>query len=216
MSETTISKPARRAPWQCGFCGSGNHERCTGAAVSGGKIMRCACKVHPLVQRCLECGNTRGEELTDWACTNPTDCADAIAARSASNPLRKELETVKALGGEARRRALDERLQREIRRAVAVCGIDDQLGDDVARNRPPTPRARTSRASRPRTGQCVCGCAGQTKGGKFQPGHDAKLKSALKKAIVEGDATAYERMVELGWERFAVQAVKLRQKALAV
>lgn len=29
---------------------------------------------------------------------------------------------------------------------------------------------------------CDCGCGGKTKGGKFLPGHDQKLRSAIEKA----------------------------------
>lgn len=30
-----------------------------------------------------------------------------------------------------------------------------------------------------RSRRCACGCGGTTKGGEFQPGHDAKLRSQL-------------------------------------
>ena len=31
--------------------------------------------------------------------------------------------------------------------------------------------------------QCICGCGGRTKGGKFLPGHDRKLQAALEEAV---------------------------------
>lgn len=50
--------------------------------------------------------------------------------------------------------------------------------------------------------QCMCGCGGTTKGGRFLPGHDARLKSHLLKDAREGSESAVERIHELGWERF--------------
>lgn len=193
--------------WACGFCNIGNHDACTGAVLNRGAILVCSCATHPARERCLECGNTRAEELSNWACANPSDCADAIAARSAANPLRKELETVRLMGGEARRRALAERLQRDIRAAVAESGIDAQIGYDVAAdlNRPRPPRK--PRTARPTSGVCICGCEGKTKGGRFQPGHDARLKSQLRQAAGNGDTGATRRMIELGWEKFLPKSV---------
>lgn len=194
MSKTTI--------WACGFCNVGNHDGCTGAAINQGKILRCSCGTHPLAPRCLECGNRRPEELDGWACRNPSDCADAIAARSAANPLRPMLEEVYVLAGEARRRALHERTVRQILAAVAECRIDDELGHDVAADLSRPRRPRKPRVARPAEGTCICGCEGPTKGGRFQPGHDARLKSQLKQAASAGDASAVERLVALGWERY--------------
>lgn len=47
--------------------------------------------------------------------------------------------------------------------------------------------------------QCGCGCGGMTKGGAFLPGHDAKLKSRLKKAAGEGNQEALAELRERGW-----------------
>lgn len=190
--------------WISGFCGTGDHGSCPSAVrhMDGTKVAECACRCQHR-QRCLECGNTNPAELTGWACTNPSDCRDAIAARSAANPLRKELETVRMLGGEARRRALHERTVARIRADVAACGIDDEIGHDVASdlNRPRRPR-KPRQAARPTSGTCICGCEGTTKGGRFLPGHDAKLKGTLKRAASAGDASAVQRLIELGWEKF--------------
>ena len=30
---------------------------------------------------------------------------------------------------------------------------------------------------------CICGCGEKTKGGKFRPGHDQKLRSAIEKDV---------------------------------
>lgn len=56
--------------------------------------------------------------------------------------------------------------------------------------------------------ECMCGCGGTTKGGRFLPGHDAKLKSQLLHTIRDIEARAPERaraiaqMDELGWGKF--------------
>lgn len=50
--------------------------------------------------------------------------------------------------------------------------------------------------------QCMCGCGDITKGGRFLPGHDARLKSNLLTEARAGSDQARERMAELGWERF--------------
>jgi hypothetical protein len=31
-------------------------------------------------------------------------------------------------------------------------------------------------------GRCICGCGEETKGGKFRPGHDQKLRTAIEDA----------------------------------
>lgn len=51
---------------------------------------------------------------------------------------------------------------------------------------------------------CGCGCGGKTKGGKFLPGHDMKLKSALITSIKEGKAAertkALKTAESFGWD----------------
>lgn len=60
--------------------------------------------------------------------------------------------------------------------------------------------------------QCLCGCGSLTGGGRFRPGHDAKLKGALIKQIRDDNAKASERTMarakleELGWGKFAEAA----------
>jgi len=47
---------------------------------------------------------------------------------------------------------------------------------------------------------CECGCRVMTrKGSRFLPGHDMKLKSALKKAAAGGDSKAKKELVSRGW-----------------
>ena len=50
---------------------------------------------------------------------------------------------------------------------------------------------------------CLCGCQQFTKGGRFCPGHDAKLKHTLITAIRSGDTIAMDQLIDLGWGKFA-------------
>jgi hypothetical protein len=44
--------------------------------------------------------------------------------------------------------------------------------------------------------ECLCGCGGRTRGGRFLPGHDAKLKKALV-ADARAQQTRKTRLVEI-------------------
>lgn len=47
--------------------------------------------------------------------------------------------------------------------------------------------------------RCECGCGGATKGGRFLPGHDAKLKKELLALARSGKKRALKRLQKLGW-----------------
>jgi hypothetical protein len=50
--------------------------------------------------------------------------------------------------------------------------------------------------------ECLCGCGGRTKGGRFLPGHDAKLKKALVAGARAGKKRARNKLEKLGWLKF--------------
>jgi len=50
--------------------------------------------------------------------------------------------------------------------------------------------------------ECLCGCGGRTKGGRFLPGHDAKLKKALVADARAGKERAASKLEKLGWSKF--------------
>jgi hypothetical protein len=50
--------------------------------------------------------------------------------------------------------------------------------------------------------ECECGCGGHTKGGRFLPGHDAKLKKQLIGQALGGKKRARNRLEKLGWGKF--------------
>jgi hypothetical protein len=53
--------------------------------------------------------------------------------------------------------------------------------------------------------ECECGCGGHTKGGRFLPGHDSKLKKQLIALARSGKRRAQNRLEKLGWARFLDQ-----------
>lgn len=57
---------------------------------------------------------------------------------------------------------------------------------------------------------CQCGCGATTKGGRFLPGHDAKLKSSLVEAALSGSKRAANKLEALGWTKF-LDAARARQ-----
>ncbi|MEA3188565.1 MAG: hypothetical protein QOD99_2395 [Chthoniobacter sp.] len=50
--------------------------------------------------------------------------------------------------------------------------------------------------------ECECGCGATTKGGRFLPGHDAKLKKELIGAALGGSKRAEAKLEKLGWTSF--------------
>lgn len=58
---------------------------------------------------------------------------------------------------------------------------------------------------------CGCGCGGKTGGGKFLPGHDAKLKGRLIREAREGNKKAIASLKDLGWAKY-IPAVEPKAK----
>ncbi len=54
--------------------------------------------------------------------------------------------------------------------------------------------------------ECLCGCGGRTKGGRFLPGHDAKLKKALVADALAGKKRAANKLEKLGWSWYLDKA----------
>jgi hypothetical protein len=62
-------------------------------------------------------------------------------------------------------------------------------------------KPRKPSAPKPTTGSCEC-CGEPTKGGRFAPGHDAKLASILRAKVKGGGdeaAGAYDELKRRGW-----------------
>lgn len=154
----------------CGFCASGNHERCPGAVTSGVPWMcACGCVAEP---KCTRCKSSEDVNPDTWSCNRPDDCDAAVAARQAANPTHRLLEEIYAKHG------LD--------------GPKQAASLRMPKQRPAAPKP----ASR-----CECGCGTPT-GGKFAPGHDARLRGVLQRAFADGDDEAGRELIARGgaWE----------------
>lgn len=80
--------------------------------------------------------------------------------------------------------------------------VSRTLGVDGGVTAPSRTPSATKRPSRAATGTCACGCGDPT-GGTFAMGHDAKLKAALRKAALDGDAQAHAEILARGWAKSA-------------
>ena len=61
---------------------------------------------------------------------------------------------------------------------------------------------KNTKSNRPEPPECQCGCGGTTKGGRYVQGHDARHKSALIQAALDGDKRAVAQLDALGWKKF--------------
>lgn len=187
-----MSKTVSTTAVRCGFCMTGNHASCRPAVRRGdGGVWRCACtdQTHADQQPyCLECRSTEAVDPETWRCLDLSECQAAVASRMAKDPLLQFIAKCREDGqAEASERA----------RARRIAANPDR----------PEPKPRQKRE--PKTPKpCRCGCGETTGGGKFRPGHDAKLKGRL--STITGDATltaeerkaAADELTELGWTKY--------------
>lgn len=94
-------------------------------------------------------------------------------------------------------KAQEARILDEMER-VSARRLENEMADEKTKERKP-------RKSDPK--ECLCGCGGTTKGGRFLPGHDAKLKSQLMNAYRAADTDKERRAIagrfeDLGWAKF--------------
>lgn len=221
MTATTVIKQ-RPKIWRCGFCASGHHGSCPGAIwhqrkVSTGKnendykvvptLWRCLCDEpgHPTFPYCTECKCVDPDELNQdtWRCLDPHACATRLATRRADDRIWQMIQRAKSHAALKRKAA---RLGKEnLISAIAadqddaidrMHGILDGLSDARA-----TVKTKPIRKPKPKAGKCEC-CGEPTRGGRFLPGHDARLASALVARVrTAGDEKAYAELVRRGWEK---------------
>lgn len=55
--------------------------------------------------------------------------------------------------------------------------------------------------------RCECGCGGNTRGGRFLPGHDAKLKSQLLAKAREGRTARSRQLAEARLRKLGLGAL---------
>src|SRR6185295_6510033 len=150
----------------CGFRNTGNHAKCVIGTVKrdssrypGGVVWRCKC--------------------TDSVCTAIRD-ASPVKRTECANRKRSEvdqetwlcIDTADCHAVVTARRDSDPLLA-NIRKASEMAEITE------------TEKATEKREKVAKTGTCVCGCNGTTKGGKFLPGHDARFVSTLVAAATD-------------------------------
>jgi hypothetical protein len=73
-----------------------------------------------------------------------------------------------------------------------------QASDGPGRSTETPRRSRTPR-------RCMCSCGGMTKGGRFLPGHDARLCSELIAQIKKGDVLLRSERITPEQRRYAVE-----------
>jgi hypothetical protein len=180
ISETMLRKTGL---WQCRFCFEGHHRSCPSAVRTPTGLILCHCPDCPHPTRCLECGHATPDELDldYWACQDKAECNDRVRTRKADSPMVRMLQQCRSDAAIARRQS---------RQVVADVRAQTWDEDEVPTHIDPKPVSG------------LCGCCGQpTKGGRFLPGHDARLKSRLRDASRRGDPEATQQLVDRGWYR---------------
>jgi hypothetical protein len=186
-----VIKTVAPLQWACQFCRSGLHRSCPGAVRTPKGLITCICAAapdagHPARPRCLDCGQDRPGEVdaVKWACLDQYGCSARLQARREAGPLYDLLRACRVSAVNARRRHRE-----QYTRVGATLPEDED-----ALYGPPKKRS----VPKARSGQCLC-CGQSTKGGRFRPGHDAKLRGKLLKLIKDGDRMAMLQLQELGW-----------------
>lgn len=174
--------------WRCNFCKGHLHQSCPGAVKDAHpkqQLWICYCCGINNV-RCLSCGATEDIDTERWVCTDSYVCQGRVELRRQNSPLVTLLQQCKVAAVNARR------LRRvETARIWARVPSNEERMLEEAR-KASTPRRGT-------TGTCEC-CGEATKGGKFLPGHDARLKSRLRNEAKNGSKEAAAELKERGWE----------------
>lgn len=223
MSVTTVEKPsglegkeiARTRAWRCQFCATGHHGSCPGAVRQLRRVGKteqveeylwlCECPEsgHPGLH-CLECKNTQPGEVNTktWMCVDRHVCAGILQKRRENSQLWQMIQAAKSasaikrrakrLGMEEALAGLDTHSDVTIERMHTILDNLEEV-QGLSQHKP-----RRSGPAKPKTGSCEC-CGEPTRGGRFLPGHDARLASALKKRVESGDADAYAEMKRRNW-----------------
>lgn len=155
----------------CGFCDTGAHARCPWGIRNGdGQIVLCTCRLcfEAEHRRCTECNNSQPEEVGDaWKCLDRDACLAEQQRRIDSNPFVQQMQAVRAA------REAAEKAQEALGRARAAAR-PTRATEAPPEAGEPAPQARVAGGR-----DCLCDCGGQTKGGKFLPGHDSKYLNRL-------------------------------------
>lgn len=215
-----VTKAAKKPKyWRCQFCVGGHHGSCPGAVwhrqvIRDGKgnvtgvepvLWRCLCEEpgHPTFPYCTRCKNDSADGVnpTTWLCVDRHGCETRLEARRKNSDLWQMLQRCRSVAANKKRAA-------RLGAAAAAAAVDpdqdariEQLLDyqaQLARNKRKKNSGPRKTPPKPSTGRCEC-CGETTRGGRFLPGHDAKLASRLRAQVAEGSAEAYEELKQRGW-----------------
>lgn len=173
---TALVRKTRPSTMVCGFCSSGHHNLCPRAVRNGdGTPLPCACNEPYCGGQVLRCLDCKNE--ADGEIADSWRCIDRDAC---ADTQRVRLDRNPHL-----------RLVREVMKRVAETQAVEKAEKAKAEKKVKEPT------------YCVHGCGGETKGGKFLPGHDARYVAELVKAILDKDDPltedkALEKMGEQG------------------
>ena len=209
MSTTTAvraaSKPKSPPVWRCQFCARGHHRSCPRATRYNGKLWLCQCQAGQGLHHghyCLDCKHDRPDELHNWACLDEHACSVRRQQRNEANPIWRMIQRSRSHGALERKakRFKLESLLAEVdplsdESIERVHGLIDTIAN-LDRTKPRKPRK--SGPPKPRVGSCEC-CGEQTKGGRFLPGHDARLAARLVQRVAQGELAAYEELERRNW-----------------
>lgn len=157
---------------KCGFCNDNKHEKCSVGVKHRGRhdkypngvVWTCRCTDGGCTagrRKCAYCNNRNTDEVDP----STWECFDIEACR-ATVETRRENDPFTALLRDTYRRS------------------------DMAKIENDKVKAEKRAEAKPKTGTCVCGCEGTTKGGKFLPGHDARFVSVLVGSVADAKFTA--------------------------
>jgi hypothetical protein len=138
-----------------------------------------------------------------WRCFDEHGCAARHQARKDTNPIWRMVHAARVHSAIVNK-------QKRLMRAGVQQQIDPSLDEGIDRlqdrldvllsaraKRSYTPRKKKD--PKPAVGKCEC-CGDPTKGGRFLPGHDAKLGSRLVGEVTKsGSAEAYAELKRRNW-----------------
>lgn len=191
----TVATPVRvRRPQRvriCGFCSTGNHEKCavgTRMGFNGNMIHLCLCTQGGCEEgrrKCTTCGNRVTTEVNPetWECFDLEACRSLVEARREANPL---LVAVRKAQENA---------------AMAKIEKNAEKAEKVAKTKEPT----------------YCLVTGeQTKGGLFKPGMDARYVSDHVAAVQAKNQTKAQALKKMKDDGVSERLVAKFEKSLGL
>lgn len=170
MSALQFKVAQMENPTPCGFCTTGNHNRCVLAIAKAikGATWVCQCTTCGGGTKrvvCMKCRNDIGDDIgDDRYCIDRTACSARVASRLAADPLIQQIS----------------RIRENIMTAQAEG------------------KTTSTKAKVVKVGKCLV-TGEPTKGGKFKPGMDAKYVSLRVEEVMSGkvkESDARQRLVK--------------------